>query len=158
MVSASLTHLGFDMDLSKEINEHQFNQKLSTQSYFSQNYFHFDISIPLLEAGKRLIFVVMDSEDNFNKKVAVTGGYLFGTTSTGIVNRHIYGLKNDTYAMIGLIDVNKNSELDFDSDGNPIEKYATFNDFKPKSMTEITFKNTSNFFTKDNSKLTIEWK
>ncbi|MFN0290805.1 hypothetical protein [Pedobacter helvus] len=27
-----------------------------------------------------------------------------------------------------------------------------------KSMIEITFKNTSNYFTKDNAKLTIEWK
>jgi len=158
VVSASLTHLDFDMNLSKELSEHQFNQKLTTQSYFSQNYFRFDISIPLIEEGKRLIFVVMDNENNFNKKVAVTGGYLFGTTSVGTANRHIYGLKKGTYAMIALIDENKNSELGFDSYGNPIERYATFNDFKPKSMTEITFKNTSNFFTKDNSKLTIEWK
>lgn len=60
--------------------------------------------------------------------------------------------------MIALIDENKNSLLDFDSNGNPIEKYSTSNDFKPKSMAEITFKNASNYFTKDNSKLTIEWK
>lgn len=158
MVSASLTHLGFDMDLSKELSEHQFNQKLTTQSYFSQNYFHFDISIPMLETGKRLMFVVMDSENNFNKRVAVTGGYLFGTTSIGTANRHIYGFKNGSYAMIALIDENKNSELDFDIDGIPIEKYSTFSDYKPKSMAEITFKNTSNYFTKDNSKLTIEWR
>ena len=158
MVSASLTHLGFDMDLSKEISEHQFNQKLTTQSYFSQNYFHFDISIPMLETGKLLIFVVMDSENNFNKRVAVTGGYLFGTTSIGTANRHIYGFKNGLYAMIALIDENKNSELDFDIAGIPIEKYSTFSDYKPKSMAEITFKNTSSYFTKDNSKLTIEWR
>lgn len=158
MVSTSLTHLGFDKDLSKEISEHQFNQKLATQSYFSQNYFHFDISIPMTEAGRLLIFSVMDSEKNFNKKVAVTGGYLEGTTVIGTATRHIYGLKNGTYAMIALIDENKNYELDFDSNGNSIEKYATFSDFKPKSMTEITFKNTSNYFTKDNAKLTIEWR
>jgi len=60
--------------------------------------------------------------------------------------------------MIALIDENKNSELDFDINGNPIEKYATFSNFKPKSMTEITFKNTSKYFTRDNSKLTIEWR
>lgn len=158
MVSASLTHLGFDTDLSKEISEHQFNQKLITQSYFSQNYFHFDISIPMTEAGKRLFFVVMDSEENFNKKVAVTSGYIFGSTSIGTANRHIYGLKNGLYAMIALIDENKNSELDFDTNGNPTERYATFSDFIPKSMKEITFKNTSNYFTKDNAKLTIEWR
>lgn len=158
MVSASLTHLGFDTDLSKEISEHQFNQKLITQSYFSQNYFHFDISIPMAEAGKRLFFVVMDSEENFNKKLAVTSGYLFGSTSIGTTNRHIYGLKNGLYAMIALIDENKNSELDFDTNGNPTEKYTTFSDFIPKSMKEITFKNTSNYFTKDNAKLTIEWR
>jgi len=158
MVSASFTHLGFDMDISKELSEHQFNQKLTTQSYFSQNYFHFDISIPMLEAGKRLMFVVMDSENNFNRRVAVTGGYLFGTTSIGTAIRHIYGLKNGSYAMISLIDENKNSKLDFDIDGVPVERYATFSDYKPKSMAEISFKNTSNYFTIDNSKLTIEWR
>ncbi|MBK9271899.1 MAG: linear amide C-N hydrolase [Saprospiraceae bacterium] len=158
IASASLIHLGFDKDLTKEISEHQFNQKLATQSYFLKKYFHFDIRIPMTEADKLLIFVIMDSEENFNKKVAVTGGYLSGTTSIGTANRHIYGLKNGTYSMIALIDENKNSELDFDTNGNPTEKYATFSDFKPKSMTEITFKNTSNYFTKDNAKLTIEWR
>lgn len=158
IASASLTHLGFDMDLTQEISEHQFNQKLVKQSYFSQNYFHFEISIPMLEAGKRLVFVIMDTEDNFNKKTAVAGGYLSGITSIGTANRHIYGLKKGLYSMIALIDENRNSELDFDNNGNPIEKYSTFSDFKPKSMTEITFKNTSRYFTKENSKLTIEWR
>jgi penicillin V acylase-like amidase (Ntn superfamily)/uncharacterized protein (DUF2141 family) len=158
IVSSSLLHLGFDIGLTKEISEHQFHQKLTTQSYFSQYYFHFDISIPMSEAGKRLMFVVTDSENNFNKKEAVTGGYLFGTTSTGTHKRHIYGLKNGTYSMIALIDENKNSKLDFDIDGNPIEKYATFSNYKPKSMAEITFKNTSNYFTKDNSKQIIEYR
>ena len=157
IVSASLTHLGFDKDLSKEISEHQFNQKLTTRSRFSQNYFHFDISIPMTEDGKRLIFVVMDSEDNFNKRIAVASGIFLGTTSTGTAKRHIYGLKNGTYAMIVLIDENKNSELDFDRDGNPVEKYATFGNYKPKSMAEITFQNTSAYFTKDNAELTIKW-
>lgn len=158
MVSASLIHLGFDMGLSKEISEHQFNQKMATQSYFSQNYFHYDINIPMAEAGKLLYFVVMDSEKNFNKKVAVTGGLLIGQTTTGTATIHIYGLKNGTYSMVALIDENKNSELDFDSEKNPIEKYATFSTFIPKSMAEITFENSSNYFTKDNAKLTIEWR
>lgn len=158
IASASLIHLGFDMELTTEISKHQFTQKLLTQSYYSQNYFHFDISIPMEEAGKSLIFVVMDSEKNFDKKVAVTGGYLFGTTSIGTATKHIYGLKNGTYSMVALIDENKNSVLDFDSNGKPIDKYATFSHYKPKSMDEITFKNTSNYFTKDNSKLTIEWR
>lgn len=158
MVSASLTHLGFDMGLSKEICEHQFNQKLVTQSYFSQNYLHFDINIPMAEAGKSLIFSVMDSEKNFNKKVAVTGGYLEGKTVIGTATRHIYGLKNGTYAMIALIDENKNYELDFDTEKNAVEKYATFSNFIPKSMTEITFKNTSSYFTKNNAKLTVIWR
>jgi len=158
MVSASLIHLGVDMGLSKEISEHQFNQKMATQSYFSQNYFHYDINIPMAEAGKLLYFVVMDSEKNFNKKVAVTGGLLIGQTTTGTATIHIYGLKNGTYSMVALIDENKNSELDFDSEKNPIEKYATFSTFIPKSMAEITFENSSNYFTKDNAKLTIEWR
>lgn len=158
IASASLIHLGFDMELTTEISKHQFNQKLLTQSYYSQNYFHFDIRIPMTDERKLLMFVVTDSENNFNKKVAVAGGYLLGTTSIGTANRHIYGLKNGTYSMIALIDENKNSELDFDIDGNPIEKYATFSGYKPKSLGEINFKNTSNNFTKDNSKLTIEWR
>jgi len=112
----------------------------------------------MTEAGKILVFAVMDSENNFNKKRAVTGGYLEGTTVTGTATRHIYGLKNGTYAMIALIDGNKNYKLDFDTNGNPTEKYATFNNFNPKSMAEITFKNTSNYFTKDNAKLTIDWR
>jgi len=157
-MSASLTHLGFDIDLCKELSEHQINQKLLNKSYFSQNYFHFDIRIPLLEAGKRLLFAVMDSEENFNKRKVVTGGYVMGTTSIDVFNNHIYGLKNGSYSMIALIDENKNSQLDFDSKGNPIEKYATFSAFKPKSMEEVTFKNTSNYFDKDNSKRPIEWK
>jgi len=60
--------------------------------------------------------------------------------------------------MIALIDDNRNSKLDFDTDGNPIEKYAIFGDFMPKSMAEITFKNTSSYFTKDNAKMTIKWR
>jgi len=158
VASASLIHLGFEMDLTKGISEHQFNQNLTTQSYFSQNYFHLDISIPMTESGKRLVFVVMDSEENFNKKVAVTGSYISGTTVIGTANRHIYGLKNGRYSMIALIDENKNSELDFDNNGNPTEKYATFSHLKLKSMSEITFESTSKYFTKDNCKLTIQWK
>lgn len=158
IVSASLTHLGFDKEVSKELNEHQFSQELSMQSYFSQNYFHFDISIPLLEAGKRLLFAVMDSEENFNKRLAVTGGYAMGTTSIGTFSRHIYGLKNGTYSMIALIDENRNSKLDFDNEEKSIEKYATFNNFIPTSMAEVTFTNTSGYFTIDNSKLTVEWR
>lgn len=158
MVSASLMHLGFDEELCKEISEHQFNQKLVTQSCFSRNYFHFDIRIPLLEAGKRLLFAVMDSEDNFNKRKAVTGGYAMGSTSIGTFHRHIYGLKNGTYSMIALIDENRNSKPDFDGEGNLTEKYATFNNFRPQSMTEVTFRNTSGYFSTDNSKLTIEWR
>jgi len=157
-MSVSLTHLGFDIDLCKELSEHQLHQKLLNDSYFSQNYFHFDISIPLLEAGKRLLFAVMDSEDNFNKQKVVTGGYVMGTTSIGVYKSHIYGLKNGRYAMIALIDENKNSQLDFDSQGNPIEKYATFSDFKPKSMEDVTFKNTSTYFDIDNAKRLVEWK
>lgn len=158
IATASLMHLGFDKQLSNEISQHQFNQNWIKKSYFSQNYFHFDISIPLFEAGKRLVFVVMDTEDNFNKKVAVTGGYIIGTTAIGTVNRHIYGLKNGTYSMIALIDENRNSELDFDNNKKPIEKYAMFSEFIPKSMVEITFKNSSNYFAKENAKLTIEWR
>jgi choloylglycine hydrolase len=158
IASASLIHLGFDIALTKEISAHQFNQRLASPSYFSQNYFHFDLRIPMLEAGKRLLFVIMDTEENFDKKVAVTGGYVMGTTSIGTFNPQIYGLKNGTYSMIALIDDNRNSKLDFDTDGNPIEKYAIFSDFIPKSMAEITFKNTSSYFTKDNSKMTIKWR
>lgn len=157
-VSSSLIHLGFDESVTKDISLHQFMQNKKASSYFSDNYFHFDISIPLLVEGKRLLFVLMDSEENFKNKKAVTGGYLFGTTAIGTPYQHIYGLKNGAYAMVALIDENKNSELDFDINGNPIENYATFSDFKPKSMTEITFNNASNYFTKDNSKLTIEWR
>jgi len=157
-VSSSLIHLGFDESVTKDISQHQFLQTDKKSSLFADNYFHLDISIPLIIEGKRLLFVIMDSEENFKNKKAVTGGYVFGTTSIGTVNQHIYGLKNGTYAMVALIDENKNSELDFDSNGNPIEKFATFSDFKPKSMKEITFKNTSHYFTKDNSKLTVEWR
>lgn len=158
MVSASLTHLGFDPDLCKELSEHQITQKILPKSCFSQNYFHFDIKIPFSEAGKQLIFAVMDSEENFNKRAAVTGGYLIGTTSVGTHHRHIYGLKNGTYSLVSLIDENRNSELDFNSEKRPVEKYATFSSFVPKSMAEITFKNTSGYFTKDNATLTVEWR
>ena len=85
-------------------------------------------------------------------------GYIIGTTAIGTVNRHIYGLKNGTYSMIALIDENRNSELDFDNNKKPIEKYAMFSEFIPKSMVEITFKNSSNYFAKENAKLTIEWR
>ncbi|MBK7108808.1 MAG: linear amide C-N hydrolase [Bacteroidetes bacterium] len=157
-MSASLTHLDFDINLSKELSAHQMNQTLLSVSYFSQNYFHFDIRIPLEEAGNRFIFAVMDNEENFKNRSAVTGGYLLGTTVIGVYNCHIYGLKNGNYSMIALIDLNRNSQLDFDSNGNPIEPYATFNEFKPKSMEEITFQNTSGYFDIHNSNLTLEWK
>lgn len=158
MVSGSLIHLGFDMDLCKDLSGHQINHNLTAQSYFSQKYFHFDISIPMSENGKRMLFAVMDSEENFNKRSVVTSGYVIGTISIGTFNHHIYGLKNGTYSMFALIDENKNSQLDFDTEANPIEKYITFSNFKPKSMAEMTFQNTSNYFTPENSKLILEWR
>ena len=158
MASASLQHLGFDEGFCKDLSQHQMNQKSSLDSYFANNYFHFDIGIPLEEAGKRLLFAVMDSEENFQQRKAVKGGYAMGTTSIGIVNRHIYGLKYGLYSMIALIDENRNSQLDFDNEGHAIEKYATFSDFAPKSLQEITFQNTSGYFDKTNGKYTVKWR
>lgn len=158
LVAASLTHLGFDKKLSKDMSDHQFNTIQGTQSYYSENYFHFDISIPMEEAGKLLRLVVMDSEENFKRKVAVNSGYLFGLTAIGTANVHIYGLKNGNYAILALLDDNNNKELDFDLNGNPLEKYSFFSLLKPTSMQEITFQNTSAHFTKANGSVALEWR
>lgn len=157
-VSASLTHLGFDTMLSKEISAHQFLHETRNQSWFAENYFHFNINIPMTEAGKLLVFAIMDSEEKFRKRQAVTSGFLSGNTTVGTAIRHIYGMRNGAYSMIALLDENKNYALDFDANGNPIERFATFNVFSPKSMNELTFQNTSRYFTKDNAETTVEWR
>lgn len=157
-LSPSLIHLGFDEDFTKDISLHQFLQSKNPSSLFAENYFHFDISIPLLENGKRLLFAVMNSEENFKKRIAVTGGYTVGTTSVGTFNPHIYGLKNGLYSMIALIDENRNSRLDFDEQGKAIEKYATFSNNTFASEKELTFSSTSTMFSKANAKTLIKWK
>lgn len=158
IITAGLTHLGFDVALCQQLSEHQTQNSMLSESEFSKNYFHFNISVPMTEVGKLLLFAVMDSEQNFKERKAVTGGYLMGTTVIGNMNRHIYGLRNGNYALIVLLDANRNKQLDFDKEGNPIEKYATFNSKRFNSPDQITFENTSGYFNSNNATVQVEWK
>lgn len=158
VMTAGLTHLGFDVALCQQLSEHQTQNSLLSESEFSKNYFHFNISVPMTEVGKLLLFAVMDSEQNFKERKAVTGGYVMGTTVIGNMNRHIYGLRNGNYALIVLLDANRNKQLDFDKEGNPLEKYATFNSKGLKSPDQITFENTSGYFNSQNATVQVEWK
>jgi choloylglycine hydrolase len=157
-MSTSLLHLGFEGEVISELNQHQFYQKSVTSSLYEKNYFHFDITIPITENGKKLIFAVIDSDANFNKKRAVTGGALEGTTQIFNYKVHIYGLKNGTYAMLALLDDNRNFQLDFDNKGNPTEKYSTFGTVIPSKKEDIIFANTSTYFDGSKSKINIEWR
>jgi len=158
MMASSLMHLSFDEALCEDLSKHQAFLAIQSETEFSKNYFHFNISVPMTEPGKLLLFAVMDSEQNFRDRIAVTGGYLSGITVIGTMNRHIYGLRNGNYSLILLLDENKNKQLDFDAAGNSKEKYATFNPKTFKSVEEITFDNTAGYFNSNNSNITIEWK
>jgi len=157
-VSSSLIHLGFDASVAKEISLHQFQPRQKESTVFSDNYFHFEISVPLEEDRQTGFLVVMDSELSFNKRQAVTGGFIYGTYGKGLFVIHIYGLRNGTYSMLAFIDEIKNKKLDFDKKGKALEKYATFSDSQFRSEQEINFLTTSGDFTKANAKVMIVWK
>jgi penicillin V acylase-like amidase (Ntn superfamily)/uncharacterized protein (DUF2141 family) len=158
-MSSSLMNLGFDEKVVQDISRHQFQQTENAKSIFADEYFHFEISIPL-EAEKQTGFLaVMDSEQNFKKRKVVTGGYVYGSIGKGTFLVHIYGLKNGKYAMLAFIDNNNNRKLDFNKKtGVASEKYATFNDIDFTHKKGITFLNTSANFDNTNAKILINWK
>ncbi|MBK9632744.1 MAG: linear amide C-N hydrolase [Saprospiraceae bacterium] len=158
MMSASFTHLGFDTNFTKELSIHQYSPSAKNESQFSKNYFHFNITIPLLEENKRLIVAIMDSPDNFKKRKAVVGGFFLAKTAITHWNIQIYGLRNGRYSLIALLDDNKNNDLDFNSSNQPIEKYATFGNSLFAKKEDINFESTSEYFSNSNSTLAIEWK
>jgi choloylglycine hydrolase len=157
-MSGSLVHLGFDIELAKELSRHQFDHTKREGSVFEDQYFHFDISIPIDEERQTGFFVVMDSDKSFKKRVSVDGGFLYGTINKGILEVNIYGLRNGRYSMLAFLDSNKNRSLDFDTQGNALEKYATFSDNTFKSMRELTFMNTSSVFSQRNAKISVDLK
>ncbi len=157
-LSPSLIHLGFDEKVTKDISLHQFQQSENQSSVFADDYFHMEIYIPLEEEKQTGFLAVMDSEQNFNDRKAVTGGYLYSTIGKGTFIWHIYGLKTGKYAMLAFIDETKNRELDFDKNGKTLEKYATFSDRVFTNKNEITFLSTSADFNRSNAKVAISWK
>jgi choloylglycine hydrolase len=158
MVSASLIHLGLDEAVTKDISQHQFDPQQATSSVFSENYFHFQITVPLENDTQQGFFAVMDSEENFKKRKAVPGSYLYGTISKGPFIIHIYGLKNGRYSMLSFLDDNKNKHLDFDGQGKALEKYAIFGNNDQLAKQDFNFTNTSENFTRNNAKVLIKWR
>ncbi|MBL0359090.1 MAG: linear amide C-N hydrolase [Chitinophagaceae bacterium] len=156
--SPSLVHLGIEENVARDISQHQFTPGNNRSSVFADDYFHFEISIPLEEERQTGFLAVMDNEQNFDKKQAVTGGYLYGNIGKGTLIVHIYGLKNGKYSMISFIDNNKNRKLDFDMNGKALEKYASFSDNNFTSENEIKYSNTSSEFNKSNAKISVIWK
>jgi len=157
-LSPSLVHMGFEENITKDISRHQFEMAKNQASLFSANYFHFEISLPLEEDKQTGFLAVMDSEENFENRKAVTGGYLYGTVGKGTLIVHIYGLKNGKYSMLAFIDNNKNRKLDFDKTNNSREKYATFSDKIFTGTGELNFSNTSSDFNGKNAKIVVTWK
>lgn len=156
-VTNSLMHLGFDIAFTKDLGQHQFLFNKIKSSYFSDKYFHFEITIPLEEEKQTGFLAVMEKEEDFKKKKAVPGGYLYGTAAKGTILMHIYGIKNGQYAMLAFIDNNKNRKLDFGKDGTALEKYSTFGEKLFSKPSELNFSNTSAYFTKANAKYSIKW-
>ncbi len=156
--SPSLVHLGIDDNVARDISQHQFTQGNNLSSVFADTYFHFEISIPLEEEKQTGFLAVMDNAQNFKKRKAVAGGYLYGNAGKGTLVFYIYGLKYGKYSMLSFIDNNKNRKLDFDKSGKALEKYATFSDTNFTSENELNFSNTSAEFTKSNAKISIVWK
>jgi len=157
-LSPSLIHLELDEKFTKEISQHHFSNSKSTTSIFNENYFHFEITIPLENERQTGFLAIMNSEDNFKNRKAVTGGYLYGNIAKGLMKVHIYGLKNGKYSLISFIDENQNRKLDFKKDNSPIEKYATFKNIEFKNESELNFENTAVEFNRSNSIQTLKWK
>lgn len=157
-VSPSLINLGFEENVTQDISKHQFYQSKRKTSIFADNYFHFEISIPLEDDKQTGFLAVMDSELHFDNKQAVTGGYLYGNVGKGKLVVHIYGLKNGQYSMLSFIDNNKNRKLDFDKKGKSLEKYSTFSNVIFSNERDLNFSSTSAYFNKTNSQVLITWK
>lgn len=157
-VGASLMHLGFEEAVTKDIAQHQYSMKAAASSVFSEQYFHFEISAPLEEERQTGFLAVMDSENNFQERKAVAGGYLYGNIAKGTMVFHIYGLKNGRYALLSFIDQNKNRKLDFSRDGTALEKYASFSDQTFSKASDLNFASTSADFSRANARVTINWK
>ena len=156
-VTSSLTHLGLDETVTKDISQHQFRQVINQPGVYADQYFHLEIVVPLPEEKQLGFLAVMDSKEAFERREAVTGGYLYGNIAKGTLYVHIYGLKSGRYAMLAFIDDIKNRKLDFDKEGKPLEKYATFSAKEFLSKNEITFENTSADFSRANSRYTVKW-
>ncbi len=157
-LSPSLIHLGFNENVAKEMSLHQFQPTEKQSRVFADDYFHFEISISLEEEKQMGFLAIMDSEQHFNERKAVTGGYLYNNVGKGTFVLHIYGLKKGKYAMLGFIDDNKNGKLDFGKAGKALEKYTTFGDKNLESENELTFANISADFDRTNATILITWK
>lgn len=157
-VLPSLIHLGFDEQVAKEISLHQFQQTEKRRGTFADDYFHFVISVPGEEEKKKGFLAVMDSEQHFQKREVVVGGYIYGNIGKGVFVWHIYGLKKGKYAMLAFVDDNQNQKLDFRKKGKPLEKYATFSDKVFANKNELTFLNSSAEFDQSNANIVIKWK
>lgn len=157
-VGASLMHLGFEDAVTKDIAQHQYSMKTAVSSVFSNQYFHFEIFAPLEEERQTGFLAVMDSEQNFQDRKAVAGGYLYGNIARGTMVFHIYGLKNGRYALLSFIDQNKNRKLDFSRDGKALEKYASFADRSFSKSGDLNFASTSADFSRANARVTISWR
>ena len=116
-VTSSLMHLGLDETVTKDISQHQFSQVINQPGVYADQYFHLEIVVPLPEEKQLGFLAVMDSKEAFERREAVTGGYLYGNIAKGTLYVHIYGLKNGRYAMLAFIDDIKNRKLDFDKEG-----------------------------------------
>ncbi len=157
-LSPSLIHLGFDELLTRELSHRQFADDNSRSSAFASGYFHFDISAPLEEEKQTTFVAVMAGEQDFRRRQAVAGGYLYGSAGKGTLSFHIYGLKNGAYSMLAFIDANKNRRPDFGKKGKPGEKYATFADRTFSGQGELSFSNTSAVFDRSNARVFVTWR
>jgi len=157
LVQKSLTHLGFEDDLTAELSQHQLSQRETTNSIFARQYFHMEITVPLNAEQQQGFLAVMDSEANFNRQRAVPGGYLYSNVGKGKLVTQICGLRNGNYALLAFIDENKNRMLDFAKTGKALEKYATFGPRPLANAQELTFANTSRAFDQSDSKFIVSW-
>lgn len=156
ITTASLLHLGFNKEMAADMSGHRFRASPQTQSVFSEQYFHLSLSF-ISDKPQTLFIAIMDSEEQYESKQAIDGGYVYGHVQNEAYTMHIYGLKEGRYGMLAFLDKDRNRTLTFGKDGKPVEPYATFGNSQPRSKSEFTYINSSTHLDSGNSTHFIEW-
>lgn len=128
VIKKSFTGLGLEKVNADELTKHQFNFDSGINNSYTQNYSALEIIFKTKEDKLGFfIFAIMSGEENFKNQKSIEGGANGFNIDAPVYQWNYYGLPKGRYAVAVLKDLNKNKQLDFDDQNNPMEKYAFSN-------------------------------